>query len=158
MAEQGSGPVEREEKPYGFLGVFERSVDAKGRLSLPFPFRTSDTPAQEEWALAPGPDGTLCLNPRQDWVRKMSREMRQSLDTVRRDQLRTLSEQSFPVRPDGQGRITLPLDVLTRHEITDTVAVVGMNHYLELWNPERLAAKRTSKTPTSDELLNDLYS
>ncbi len=156
MAEQGRDEGEGR-RLHGFLGVFDRAVDAKGRFSLPFPFRHAEQPADERWVLVPGPDGTLCLYPDLEWKRALDRRARRRLETAERDELRTLSAQCHPVRPDGQGRITLTQPAMGRHEITETVTVVGMNHYLELWSPERLAAKKIGEREPSEDLLTDLF-
>jgi DNA-binding transcriptional regulator/RsmH inhibitor MraZ len=52
--------------------------------------------------------------------------------------------QTQELRPDAQGRLQLPLDLLAEHGIEGTVVVVGMNHYLELWPAAAFAAKRTA--------------
>ena len=36
---------------------------------------------------------------------------------------------------DGQGRIALPPALRHHAEIEDTVAIIGCNNYIELWNP-----------------------
>ena len=141
MSEQGV--TERQQGPaYGFSGFYERSLDKQGRISLPYPFRRSAELDDERFALTEGPDGVLCLLPFPDFARKINELARQELDPAARDLLREQLVLTVELRPDAQGRVQLPSDQLEAHGIADTVVVVGMNHYLELWSMEAFAAKR----------------
>jgi MraZ protein len=130
---------------YGFSGFYERSIDKQGRLSLPFPFRRyGDLAGDERFALTEGPQDILCLLPFPDFAARINELARQELDPAARDLLRTQLVQTQELRPDAQGRLQLPLELLAEHGIEGTVVVVGMNHYLELWPVAAFAAKRTA--------------
>ena len=142
MSEQAG--MDRQVGPaYGFSGFYERSIDKQGRISLPFPFRRSgDLAGDERFALTEGPQDVLCLLPFPDFSDRMNKLARQELEPEARDLVRAQLTQTQELRPDAQGRLQLPLDLLAEHGIEGTVIVTGMNHYLELWPVAAFAAKR----------------
>lgn len=119
-----------------FLGSYEYSFDGKGRVVLPVAFRDEFAAGgvalarkehlalypREAWFGTPGTPGTL------DKLRSLLAEGRLS-----RDQLNTILSYAVEVKPDSQGRITIPGRVRVAGTIDhDKVLVVGADDYVAI--------------------------
>ena len=123
-----------------FVSNFTNRVDAKGRASIPAPFRAVLArdgfeglyvhPALDAPALDAG--GHTLLN-----------EIDAFLSTLppysdERDQLSTaLFGTSEILKVDPEGRVTLTDSVKAHAGITDAVALVGLGHKFQIWEPAR---------------------
>lgn len=143
---------------FGFQGSYVRSVTKKGRFNLPFRFRqTGVDPFQERWVVADGPDGTLCLMPHVEWVRAFQHIRNRKFNRTLRDELRRQSHNSEVLTPDSQGRLVVNPETLARYQITDQVLVLGMGHYLELWNPKRHAEHQAGLPPPDPDFMDEFW-
>lgn len=116
----------------GFLGEHEYRIDNKGRIPIPPRFRAA---LKEGVVLAPGLEKCLRLYPLSYWQKI---EERQETLPDSRSKWRTLKRyifgKAFLTELDAQGRVTLPLSLRQQAGIGETVVVVGLNKYLELWD------------------------
>jgi MraZ protein len=126
-----------------FVSNFTNRVDAKGRVSIPAPFRAVLArdgfeglyvhPALDAPALDAG--GHTLLN-----------EIDAFLSTLppysdERDHLSTaLFGTSEILKVDPEGRVTLTDSVKAHAGITDAVALVGLGHKFQIWEPSRFHA------------------
>ncbi len=120
-----------------FHGAYERSVDAKGRFNLPFRFRHGGDVEDEQYVVTVGPDGNLSLFPKDEWEKAFNRIRSQSSASEWRARVRQISANSSKLKPDAQGRVSIPEGFLGDAGIERRVKVVGMGHYMELWDPDR---------------------
>ena len=115
------------------LGTKERTLDDRGRLSIPTSFRWAFV---DGVALVPWPGPSLALIPTEEFLkieRKMRRKQRDLLgDELARDALTALSTHTFP---DSQGRIFVPANLRDEIGITSDLLVVGRVRRIELWAP-----------------------
>ena len=132
-----------------FTGTYERSVDAKGRFALPFRFRREG--AGEVYYVTPNLDGALAIFPAQEWERTIRELQERAQGREGRARLRRFSASSYKLVPDGQGRVTVPVDLLRAHGIGRRGVVVGMGRYMELWAPERTPAEVLRPTATGGD-------
>jgi len=147
-----------EDVTYYYQGSYTRSVDDNGRFNLPFRFRRSGGSAgDEKFVLTEGPDRILCLMPHTEWLRAFKRMRRQGLDARRRQELRRQSHNSEVLTPDNQGRIKVPPAVLESFGIGEKVLVMGMGHYLELWNPNKHADHQSSLAEPDQDFMNAFF-
>lgn len=119
-----------------FLGTTRRTVDEKGRLLLPKPFRGELVPS---CVITKGQDGHLVVYSQDGWndrageVRSVySREDRAGR-RFRRSIFGAASQQSM----DSQGRVMVTAE-LRKHagiECGSEVVVVGVDDEIEIWNP-----------------------
>lgn len=137
-----STPSTEQGVAFTFHGSYTRAVDAKGRFSLPFRFRLGA--ADEKYVVSKGPDGNLAVHPHSAWEAAYNRMQRGQPGPELRRNLRRMSMNSRPVEPDAQGRIAVPAELLEAVEIGRKVTVIGVGAYMELWNPERLAASEAA--------------
>jgi DNA-binding transcriptional regulator/RsmH inhibitor MraZ len=142
-----------------FTSSHQRSVDPKGRFSLPYQFRRSAAAAGEEsYVVAPGPMGALCLMTNAQWSRAFAHIRSQGWSEENVAQIREMSRQTHVTQPDKQGRIQVPPSLLRRYGIEDRVEILGLGHYMELW-PAGAAkqAEEEKRTVLEEEFLRTLY-
>jgi len=116
-----------------FLGLYEHSLDEKGRLVLPRKFRVAFA---EGCVVAKAPDDALQVWPKEGFKAYAAQLSSLSgtsakVRVLRRSMLAT----AWDDVPDRQGRISIP-DVLCRYAAIDSqVVVTGAEDHLELWAP-----------------------
>ncbi len=92
----------------GFVGSFAHSIDAKGRMIIPAPFRE---PLGDRFAVAPSPDfQTVALYPIDAWLEKKAFYMQLAARNPKAQPfLEQFSKYSFTdCESDAQGRLLLP--------------------------------------------------
>ena len=124
----------------GFVGQFQHSLDAKGRLILPAKFRV---PFERGGHLSPNTEGCVALWTPGEFARQMDERLQQSRvgGAVDRQQVRYWSANSSDVEFDKQGRFALPPAIRDYGQLAGEVLVVGALDHVELWNPATYAEK-----------------
>jgi len=117
-----------------FLGEYEYKVDSKGRLPLPPKFRQKFGGGL---ILTSGTEECITAYPIAEW-QKLA-ETQSSLTLTPSQKKRKLNRHifgtAFDLTLDGQGRIALPAPLRRYARIDDAATIVGLNNYIELWNP-----------------------
>ncbi len=137
-----------------FIGLYERNLEAKGRLAIPKKFRGT---LGKEGILTRGLDGCLFLFPKTRW-QEIAKKLRQtpltSLDA--RAFTRLLTYEAFAVEFDSQGRILLP-EVLKKFAYLKKQAVVaGSLDRIEIWAKDKFEEYQSKIEKTSDEIAERL--
>ena len=146
------------EKVYCFHGAYERAVDAKGRFNLPFRFiKQGGESADQQYVTTAGPETSLSIFPREEWTKAFIRAKKKSPDPRWQAQVRTMSADSQDLTPDAQGRVAVSLDFLKRAGIGRKVLVVGMGHYMELWDPDTFRKGQEALTPPGQDFKNEFF-
>jgi MraZ protein len=123
-----------------FLGEFDHTVDDKGRLTIPARFRPD---LAQGLIVTRWLDGCLALYPSAEWGALVAK-----VDTLpitnrgARDFRRFVFGSATESAPDRQGRVLIPAYLREYASIGGEVTVVGMNTYIEVWNPETWQAVR----------------
>ncbi len=131
------GAVATPTRPTGprfFTGSFEHSVDDKSRLVLPAPFR-----ARLIAGAYLGPlDGFLGLWP-DDQIEAVFAKWDDgvALGLVSEEAAEAFVASTFPVQPDGQGRIVVHKSLRAFAELAGPVMVVGARQRLAVWSRDR---------------------
>jgi MraZ protein len=116
-----------------FFGEFGYRMDEKGRIPLPPRFRNQ---LKDGLVLIPGVENCITAYTMAEWARIAA--SLNSKSGVTRSKLRQLNRAlfstAFHINVDGQGRISLPVQLREHAGIDEEVIVVGANNYLELWN------------------------
>jgi MraZ protein len=88
-------------------------------------------------------DPCLVVVPRLEWTSLVERTFGEMsvLDDDQRELSRFLLAGAFDQDLDRQGRVVLPAELRDHAGIGDRVKVVGAGDYIEIWNPEELAAR-----------------
>ncbi|ABI61336.1 Cell division protein mraZ [Granulibacter bethesdensis] len=149
-ARSGSGAHQRGAVPgrmSHFLGTHQNRLDAKGRVSVPAPFRAALR------AFGEG-NGQIILRPShthpciEAWPLPVFQTLATPLDQLdmfsetHDDLAAALYADAFPVDADKEGRIIL-LDSLTAHAgLTDSVVFMGLGRTFQIWEPAAAERRR----------------
>ena len=148
-----------------FLGTHANRVDAKGRVSIPAPFRTALR------VLCPEGETSLVLRTSHNhacvegWPTRYFQELGtplQLLDAFGADQddmAVSIYADAQYVESDKEGRVVLPSSLLQHANLTDTVVFMGLGRIFQIWEPvaaerraaearERARARRLTLPPT----------
>ena len=114
-----------------FVGTYDHTLDAKGRIVLPSKFRGYFADAAY---LSPG-DGCVALRTPDDFIEFVERfqeEVRgKEADP---DSLRAIASRSEEVRPDAQGRLMVPARLQLSAGLDREIVVCGVIDRIEIWN------------------------
>jgi MraZ protein len=126
--------VARPAGPRFFTGSFEHSVDDKSRLVLPAPFR----PRLAGGAYLGPLDGFLGLWP-DDQIEAVFAQWDDAvgLGIVSEEAAEAFVASTFPVQPDGQGRIVVHKSLRSFAGLAGPVMVVGARRRLAVWARDR---------------------
>jgi MraZ protein len=121
-----------------FLGSYTYTLDDKGRVSLPAPFRREAE--EQRFVLLQVYPPALSLYPEAAWreVEERLRGMLRNQPEARLWVLRVMSS-AVEVTPDSQGRILIPARLQEAGNLSGQVLLVGAIDKVELWNPSDFA-------------------
>jgi MraZ protein len=116
-----------------FTGVYEYSMDDRGRIPLPPRFRRD---LQDGVVLTQGtPDRCLRVYPNAKFDEMASLIMTQPLTTEEgRVARRVFFSSAFPTELDGQGRVLVPPPLRRWANLAGEVVVTGSGEVMEIWN------------------------
>ena len=117
-----------------FLGEYTHTLDSKGRLTIPAKFR-EQLAAGLVVTRNPG-DRCLLVMPLAEWERLTAKVKELPLANPGSALLRrALFSAAEDLVPDKQGRILVSQRLRDFAQIVSDVLVVGMDGYVELWEP-----------------------
>jgi MraZ protein len=139
-----------------FLGRFDHVLDEKGRLAIPARFRGD---LQEGMVITRGTDRCLYIFPMGAWQEIASRLDALPLgDANARNLRRAAFAAAEPAELDKQGRVVLSERLRGYANLRSSVAVVGMNSYIEVWDLEAWETLETQVEEQGDVLASQLSS
>ncbi|MEE8577930.1 MAG: division/cell wall cluster transcriptional repressor MraZ [candidate division Zixibacteria bacterium] len=127
----------------GLYGQFQTTLDEKGRFALPAKLRHVPGPGkspllQGNIVLNKGLEGCLTIYPESEWA--AIQERLGSLDFTNED-FRYFSRRFYSgvsaCAPDKSGRILVPSNLIAEADLGRELLVLGLNRWVEVWNPER---------------------
>lgn len=130
----GKPTTRRGDRVSTFLGSYTYTLDGKGRVSLPAPFRRDSE--DQHYVLLQVEPPSLALYPESGW-----REVESRLRNLLRDQpesrqwVMSVLANAVEVSPDSQGRILIPSHLQEAAGLESQVRLVGMIDKVDLWNP-----------------------
>jgi MraZ protein len=118
-----------------FLGTYEHSLDAKGRLILPAKFRDD---LEAGAFLAKSLDGCLSLYTTEEFE-KVAHDMQETARRggAERNVVRSFAAGATEATPDRQGRITVPSHLRTYAGLDREIVVTGALTRIEIWDAAR---------------------
>jgi MraZ protein len=120
-----------------FVGRFEHSLDAKGRLVLPASFREQ---LQLGGYVTKALDGGLSIWTPNEFEQEANEMVeRAKRGDVERSALRSFSSGASPIQPDRQGRIAIPQNLRDYAGLDREVIVIGAITSIEIWDAARWA-------------------
>jgi MraZ protein len=135
-----------------FLGNHHNKLDAKGRVSIPAPFRNALKTQSRDGSAATGVP--LVLRPShkrpciEGWSEKGFEALARPLDlydefSEEHDDFATaLYADAWQLETDKEGRIVLPTDLVDHAGLNDGVVFLGLGRRFEIWEPEAAARRR----------------
>jgi MraZ protein len=115
-----------------FLGRFEHSVDAKGRVAVPARFRDR---LAGELVLTRGNDRCLYLFTQDSWEPLAAKlNALPTGDADARNLRRAVFSAAEPVELDKQGRIVVAEHLRQYASISGNVTIIGLGDYIEIWD------------------------
>lgn len=137
-----------------FNGTYVQNFDAKGRISVPAPFRValragavsipvdSEGPVSIPLVLRPS-DKSQCIDAMTETRHQALVAELEKLDPLSEeyDALATvLFADAWPLETDKEGRIIIPDNLLSHAGVTRTgnIAFVGMGTRFQLWHPDNV--------------------
>lgn len=133
-----------------FLGTHQNRLDAKGRVSVPAPFRTALKARSE----ANGGATQLVLRPSHQhpcieaWPAGEFDALAEPLNRIdlfsqaHDDLAASLYADAFPVEADKEGRIVLPDNLVAYAGLSDTVVFMGLGRVFQIWEPGAAERRR----------------
>ena len=132
-----------------FIGRYEHSLDAKGRVILPVKFRA---PFERGGFLSQFHEGCLAL-----WTPEEFEKQLESIQTNaeqgrdERNLARVLAGGSAEVEVDKAGRMPIPAYLRTFAQLSTEVMLIGAIDRVELWDP---AVWQERVLPSEQQLVN----
>ena len=118
-----------------FMGEYNHTIDAKGRLIIPSKFRET---LGEEFVVTKGLDGCLFVYDNNEW--KAFEEKLKSLPLTNKDArqfVRFFLAGAAMAQVDKQGRILVPAVLREFAGLEKDVVLVGVASRVEIWSQER---------------------
>ena len=134
-----------------FVGMYELTIDAKNRLSIPHAVRSKmncDTDGRAFY-IAPGQKrGTLAIYPERYFEQTRAQfPADEQLSQEAYEWRQFEYSQAALLDPDSQGRILIPERLLKRAGIGREVTLIGVQDRLEMWSRAEYDAFQDGKWP-----------
>ena len=134
-----------------FVGMYELTIDAKNRLSIPYAIRSklnSDTDGRSYYIVPGQRRGTLAVYPERYYERTRAQiPSPEQLSDGGYEWRQFEFSQSALLDPDSQGRILIPERLLKRAGMGREVTLIGVQDRLELWSRAEFDAFQDGKWP-----------
>ncbi len=130
-----------------FLGTHTNRLDAKGRVSIPAPFRAVLRPEG-------GGNAALVLRPShthacvEGWPEPAFHALAKPLDALdifseaHDDLAAALYADAYPLEADREGRIILPESLVAHANLTEQVVFMGLGRTFQIWEPQAAERRR----------------
>lgn len=132
-----------------FVGTHTNRLDAKGRVSIPAPFRTVLREREVGLVLRPSHQ-RACIEAWPSDVFEALQAPLQRLDMFSEEQddlAATLFADAWPIEADKEGRIVLPECLKEHAGLSDAVVFMGLGRTFQIWEPVA-AEKRRAEART----------
>lgn len=130
-----------------FLGEYEHTIDAKGRLAVPAKFRAQ---MDKGAVISKGMGTCLSVYTMERWEEKSAELASGKTSDELRDFERRIYPSASEVELDSQGRMVIPAKLRSYADLANEVTVAGVRDHFEIWDrtawytyQERLDAEGT---------------
>jgi MraZ protein len=114
-----------------FLGEYEHTIDAKGRMAVPAKFRGQ---LDRGAVISKGMGRCLSVYTMMRWEEKSTALVEGKADEELRDFERRIFPSASEVELDGQGRLVIPAKLRTYAGLASEVTVAGVRDHIEIWD------------------------
>jgi MraZ protein len=138
-----------------FRGLYEHSLDAKDRLTVPSRFRAA---LADGIVLSKGFDPCVWVYPTSEFEQLSDRFLapHSPFGKDARSLRRRFHGGSFDEKLDSAGRIRLPKHLIEHADLDGACVVVGAGEYLEIWNAEAWAKQEEELDASAPEIAEGL--
>ncbi len=122
-----------------FLGSFNYSIDTKGRISIPARMRKFiSSESNDTFVLTRGSSKCINIYPMDYWKELVASKLDKlnTFDPQDAKFMRMFLREAAEDRFDSQSRLLVPKKLIDFAEIEKDVLILGMNKYIEVWNPQ----------------------
>lgn len=118
-----------------FMGEYNHTVDAKGRMIMPAKFREQ---LGEQFVVTKGVDGCLYVYSSEEWgrIEEKFREVNLTTKDARKF-MRFFFAGATNCEVDKQGRILLPQNLRDHAGLTKEVVLAGVSSRIEIWSKDK---------------------
>ncbi|MBE6764291.1 MAG: cell division/cell wall cluster transcriptional repressor MraZ [Clostridia bacterium] len=114
------------------IGKFNHNIDAKGRVFVPARFRPE---LGNRFTIFKSPtENCIRAYNEENWI-KYKKKLAKIKD-LKNNLRRMIFSSSYEVETDSQGRILIPSELLEMTDISDKAVIVGMDRWVEIWEPK----------------------
>jgi MraZ protein len=153
-----------EETVSGFYGRYNTSMDSKGRMALPAKLRAVKDSSKKSLLsgaliITKGLEGCLSLYDSAEWDEIQNRFS--GLNFTRKD-FRYFSRRFYSsaasLSTDKANRILIPGHLIKEAGLKKELLVIGVNRWIEIWNPERYQYYLEQFAGSYEEVAERLFS
>lgn len=133
-----------------FYGNHVQAIDSKRRLPITAALRELIDPDRDGSGfvmLVSPEDGRVRLYPNKYFGELIEAAKRSSSSGAEFRQMAEMFSEGRPLKPDAQGRVVLPADVLAEAKLSDEVVLRGIDDHIELWQVDEWQAARAKVKP-----------
>jgi MraZ protein len=137
-----------------FLGQYSHTLDAKGRITIPARFREE---LDSGLVLTRGYDPYLIAYPQAEWI-KLAEKIAEVPKTshMARSYGRFVFGGASEVTLDSAGRVLVPPFLREYAHLEQEAVIVGVNTYIEIWEPEIWHRTFDNDAENMDAILNEM--
>ena len=121
-----------------FMGEYNHTIDAKGRLIIPAKFREQ---LGEAFVITNGNDGCLNIYTNEDWEAFLEKLALLPNNRDKREIVRAFVSKANTVEVDKQGRILVPPALREHAGLEKDVVLAGVIDKIEVWDKDRWEAQ-----------------
>lgn len=138
-----------------FMGEYHHTIDAKGRIIMPFKVRDD---LGENFIVTRGLDGCLFIYPKEHWntIINKYKELPDTKD--KRQFMRIFLSGATICEYDKQGRINIPNPLIQYADLRKDCIIIGLDERLELWSKERWENFISDNEENLSEIADNLFS
>ena len=137
-----------------FIGEYEHSVDAKGRVIMPAKLRED---IGETFIVTKGLDKCLFAYSKTEWA-----NFEEKLKTLpltnknARDFVRFFLSGAVECEIDKQGRFLIPANLRTYSNLEKEIVIIGVGTRLEIWDKTAWATYSSEENISADEIAENM--
>jgi MraZ protein len=137
-----------------FLGQYSHTLDAKGRITIPARFREE---LDSGLVITRGYDPCLIAYPEAEWI-KLAKKIAEVPKTnhMARSYGRFVFGGASEATLDSAGRVLIPPFLREYAHLEQEAIVVGVNTYIEIWEPEIWHRTFDSDAENMDAILTEM--
>jgi MraZ protein len=142
-----------------FLGSFKYSLDSKFRVSIPATMRKFLKPeANDTFVMTRGTTKCIVVYPMDHWKELVASRLNKlnAFDPKDAQFLRMFLQEAAEDKLDSQSRLMIPKNLVEFADIKKEILILGVNQFIEFWNPENYDAYLKENSQPYDEIAKEV--